>query len=58
MMKPFKLEKAVSHREHRDHRGETKACNTEVIHLFGETKKYGEAASLSVFSVFSVNSVA
>jgi hypothetical protein len=45
------LKKAVSHRDHRDHRVKTKACITRAIHLFGEANKREETTSFSVNSV-------
>src|SRR5574340_1229606 len=51
------LKKAVSHREHRDHRGETNGCQKIVAHLSGKSAKQGEAISFSVFSVNSVASI-
>jgi hypothetical protein len=47
----MKLKKAISHREHRDHRGKTNGCKAEAIHLFGEATRSGETTALSVTSV-------
>jgi hypothetical protein len=49
------LKNLVSHREHRDHRGETNGFREIAIHFLGEPAEHVKTAS---FSVFSVNSVA
>jgi hypothetical protein len=49
------LKNLVSHREHRDHRGETNGYHEIAIHFLGEPAEHVKTVS---FSVFSVNSVA
>jgi hypothetical protein len=49
------LKNFISHREHRDHRGETNGYHEIAPHLLGEPANHGKTFS---FSVPSVNSVA
>jgi hypothetical protein len=51
----FIFKNLVSHRGHRDHRGETNRYYEITIHLLGEP---AEQKNTTSFSVFSVNSVA
>jgi hypothetical protein len=52
------LKNSVSHRDHRDHRGETNGYYEIAINLLDESAKHGKPGKPVAFSVFSVNSVA